>query len=415
MVSRHSPPFAPHAQTTHRGSALACNRAGAELWPASRSTRTRCPIDANRPPVCPRILLATLRPARPLDCHLPEPIRLQVPRQRLHRPFPGRALHQRSPMPTPLRLPPIRPSSEKSSWSASSLIQNMRECAPQPFTCPRNGTSRARSSGTTTGSSTPSPIPLMPRIPTTPRPISNTRSCGWSPPKLRRNSGNTTKAANSRPVRACPPAHSPVPRKPPLQALAMFIQKTRPNVTNLKWIGQQDLPGPGKGPEAGPLAQPARRCHQDRLRPERPTRRRGLLWRLLHLPRGQRGSERGHDQADQLGISGSAKHARTRRHARQAHADVLRDCQVHVRKSGMGPALQGHQRQDAGRLQPEAAARLRSNPCGSSDHGTDHEAAGRLSRRTSTNRKRPSAPAAASTTVFCGMAARAALPTIGTM
>jgi len=32
------------------------------------------------------------------------------------------------------------------------------------------------------------------------------------------------------------------PPLPPMQAMAKFIQQTRPNVTNLKWIGQQDLP-----------------------------------------------------------------------------------------------------------------------------------------------------------------------------
>jgi hypothetical protein len=32
------------------------------------------------------------------------------------------------------------------------------------------------------------------------------------------------------------------PPQPPMQAMAMFIKKTRPNVTNLKWLGQQDLP-----------------------------------------------------------------------------------------------------------------------------------------------------------------------------
>jgi len=32
------------------------------------------------------------------------------------------------------------------------------------------------------------------------------------------------------------------PPQPPMQAMAAFIQKTRPNVANLKWIGQQDLP-----------------------------------------------------------------------------------------------------------------------------------------------------------------------------
>ena len=33
---------------------------------------------------------------------------------------------------------------------------------------------------------------------------------------------------------------------PPLQAMAAFIKKTRGDVTNLKWLGQQDLPGLGK-------------------------------------------------------------------------------------------------------------------------------------------------------------------------
>jgi len=32
------------------------------------------------------------------------------------------------------------------------------------------------------------------------------------------------------------------PPQPPMQALALFIKNVRPNVTNLKWIGQQDLP-----------------------------------------------------------------------------------------------------------------------------------------------------------------------------
>jgi len=37
-------------------------------------------------------------------------------------------------------------------------------------------------------------------------------------------------------------------------------------------------------------------------------------------------SERGHDQANQLGIPGTAEHARAVRHARPADADVLCDC-----------------------------------------------------------------------------------------
>jgi hypothetical protein len=32
------------------------------------------------------------------------------------------------------------------------------------------------------------------------------------------------------------------PPQPPMQAMAMFIKKTRPNVANFKWLGQQDLP-----------------------------------------------------------------------------------------------------------------------------------------------------------------------------
>jgi hypothetical protein len=32
------------------------------------------------------------------------------------------------------------------------------------------------------------------------------------------------------------------PPQPPMQAMARFIQQTRPNVPNFKWIGQQDLP-----------------------------------------------------------------------------------------------------------------------------------------------------------------------------
>jgi hypothetical protein len=40
---------------------------------------------------------------------------------------------------------------------------------------------------------------------------------------------------------------------PPAQALALSIQKTRPDVTNLKWIGQQDLPDLAKDLGLDPL------------------------------------------------------------------------------------------------------------------------------------------------------------------
>ncbi len=77
--------------------------------------------------------------------------------------------------------------------------------------------------------------------------------------------------------------------QPPMQAMAMFIQKIRPNVPNFKWVGQQDLPDLAKVLHLDPQTEPAWRCHQDRLRPERKARGRGLLWCLLHLARGKRG------------------------------------------------------------------------------------------------------------------------------
>ena len=69
---------------------------------------------------------------------------------------------------------------------------------------------------------------------------------------------------------------------PPLQAMAAFIKSVRGDVTNLKWLGQQDLPDLAKDPAPPPFAQPARRRHKNRLRLKRQTRRGGLLWRLLH-------------------------------------------------------------------------------------------------------------------------------------
>jgi hypothetical protein len=34
-----------------------------------------------------------------------------------------------------------------------------------------------------------------------------------------------------------------MPQQPPVQALGLFIKQMRPDATNLKWVGQQDLPG----------------------------------------------------------------------------------------------------------------------------------------------------------------------------
>lgn len=50
------------------------------------------------------------------------------------------------------------------------------------------------------------------------------------------------KSSNLPPGSRLPTGALSSPPQPPMQALAAFIQKTRSNVPNLKWIGQQDLP-----------------------------------------------------------------------------------------------------------------------------------------------------------------------------
>jgi hypothetical protein len=58
------------------------------------------------------------------------------------------------------------------------------------------------------------------------------------PPQLRQyDKGRKIAPGERLPTGALAP-----PPKPPMQAMAMFIQKVRPNVANLKWLGQQDLP-----------------------------------------------------------------------------------------------------------------------------------------------------------------------------
>jgi hypothetical protein len=58
------------------------------------------------------------------------------------------------------------------------------------------------------------------------------------PPQLRQY----LKGNNPRPGERLPLGAFPSAPQPAMQALAMFIQKIRPNVANLKWLGQQDLP-----------------------------------------------------------------------------------------------------------------------------------------------------------------------------
>jgi len=50
------------------------------------------------------------------------------------------------------------------------------------------------------------------------------------------------KSPNLPPGSRLPTGALSAPPQPPMQALAAFIRKVRPDVTDLKWIGQQDLP-----------------------------------------------------------------------------------------------------------------------------------------------------------------------------
>src|ERR1700722_749129 len=121
--------YAPPAQRMHRSCVRGCNRVGAESSPASRSTRTRCLIDANRPPVWLRTQVIAPRPVplrqRPAPL-APLPIRRLLPQTRLlGRAFLRPPKRNRLPHPKPLHPNPhqpkvmlqkaIRPPREKSS------------------------------------------------------------------------------------------------------------------------------------------------------------------------------------------------------------------------------------------------------------------------------------------------------------
>jgi hypothetical protein len=175
-----------------------------------------------------------------------------------------------------------------------------------------------------------------------------------------------------------------MPLQPPVQALAMFIKQTRPDVTNFKWIGQQDLPG---------LAQALR------LTPW--PNDHGVAIKIGYELNGQAVEEaffgvyyysqggnedtsvgqlhgRKHDQADQLGIPRSAELPRPCRHTRQAHARLLPDRQVIGLQPPMGAVEPRHPRPDARRLQPEAPAGLRSDSRPAGGRGADAGAGTRL-------------------------------------
>ena len=69
------------------------------------------------------------------------------------------------------------------------------------------------------------------------------------PPQLRQYAKSRPVAPGSR----LPTGALSAPPQPAMQALAIFIKKTRPDVSNLKWIGQQDLPDLAKALKLDPL------------------------------------------------------------------------------------------------------------------------------------------------------------------
>ena len=68
------------------------------------------------------------------------------------------------------------------------------------------------------------------------------------PPQLRQY----VKGPKTAPGERLPTGALSSPPLPPMQAMAKFIQKVRPNVANLKWIGQQDLPDLAKALKLDP-------------------------------------------------------------------------------------------------------------------------------------------------------------------
>ena len=68
------------------------------------------------------------------------------------------------------------------------------------------------------------------------------------PPQLRQY----TRGQQNKPGDRLPTGPISYPPQPPMQAMAMFIKKVRGNVTNLKWIGQQDLPDLAKALKLDP-------------------------------------------------------------------------------------------------------------------------------------------------------------------
>ena len=278
--------FAPPAQRMHRSSARECNRVGAESWPASRSTRTRCRIGANRPPVCLRTQVVVLRPA------------LTVPRLRRRDSGAGPSVPAAAAPAKPATAP--KAAAAKTSGAKSAPYKGTEKFAERVIADTEHDGMRAATIHVPEKWHFESKIEWhydwveYPHVFSSHAENPDNAEAYFQYPllrmEMRRSSapiaGNTTRAANISLAIVCPPAGFISAPQPPMQALAMFIQQTRPNVTNFKWLGQQDLPDLAKALHLDSVAQPSRRCHQDRLRPERPTRGRGFLWRLLHLQAG---------------------------------------------------------------------------------------------------------------------------------
>ena len=169
-------------------------------------------------------------------------MRLALPRLRRLRLFPSRAIRLRPPPPKPLQLPPLRPPPEKSSWSASSPIQNMSGMRAATIHLPEKWHFESKIEwhydwveyplSYSAHAENPDNAEAYFQYPTVA--VGVHRSCA-SIEAIRQEPQTSAWRA---------PAHGRpfLPPQPPMQAMAMFIKKTRPNVTNFKWIGQQDLP-----------------------------------------------------------------------------------------------------------------------------------------------------------------------------
>jgi hypothetical protein len=188
-----------------------CNRAGAASWPASRSTRTRCLIAANRPPVWPAALPKPSNPpAAPATKAGPAAATSAPAGEKFAERIISDTEHQGMRAAT-IHVP------EK--WTFESKIEWHYNWVEYPLSYSAHAENPDNAEAYFK-------YPML-RLEST-EVASQLRQYDKSR-KLPPGSRLPTGALSSPPVA-------------PMQALAAFIKNVRPNVANLKWIGQQDLP-----------------------------------------------------------------------------------------------------------------------------------------------------------------------------